>query len=219
MAIFEFLRAVLVGAALASACALSSLAQPQQTSPAEVKEPEQVQQSAPPDERAGTPSQSPEDTDQSQQAPNAVDQRGTEQAPVVAKVSPAEKSEEEREVERVKEEEHRENELWLTNYTGLLALFTFALVLVGAAQFFMFLLQLILMRRTIRDTASAQRAYVSVEPEGLHPIIGGSADGGNVVIGHVVFRNGGHLPAKDFHWYVKLKKGRRYEKTSRYQTT
>jgi hypothetical protein len=201
------LRTVAVGTALSCAWVLASWGQAEPSNPIQPDQSQQVQQSAPAEKRGDAPFQGPAGIDQPQQAPNAVDERGTEQAPFFVKVAPTEKSEEEREAERLKEDEHRENELWLTNYTGLLALFTLALVVVGTAQFFMFLLQLIYMRRTIRDTASAQSAYVSVEPEGLHPIIGGSTDGGNVVIGHVVFRNGGHLPAKELHWYVEIEEG------------
>jgi hypothetical protein len=59
----------------------------------------------------------------------------------------------------------------------------------------------------VRDAAAAQRAYMSVELEGLHPLIfGGSTKKTkqHVVLGHVIFKNGGHLPARDFRWFVNI---------------
>jgi hypothetical protein len=64
--------------------------------------------------------------------------------------------------------------------TVVIALYTFVLAKVG--------------RRQAKDTRILQRAYVSVEPNGIRTNTGGE------LIGHVVFHNVGHLPANEFSW-------------------
>jgi len=53
------------------------------------------------------------------------------------------------------------------------------------------------------DLRAIQKAYVSTEPEGLHPLWGDTRDE-RWVIGHVGFRNGGHMPARNFRWYATI---------------
>jgi hypothetical protein len=54
------------------------------------------------------------------------------------------------------------------------------------------------------DTRILQRAYLSVEPSGLHPMVG-RPEGQHVVIGHVQFRNVGHLLARNVSWSIEIK--------------
>jgi hypothetical protein len=54
-----------------------------------------------------------------------------------------------------------------------------------------------------RDSRIIQRAHISVEIGGLNPIIGIPDGTGHIVIGHVIFKNSGHLPAREFKWYVR----------------
>jgi hypothetical protein len=49
----------------------------------------------------------------------------------------------------------------------------------------------------IRDTEILQRAYVSVEPDGIEP----HQDRADRVHGRVIFRNVGHLSARNVRWY------------------
>jgi hypothetical protein len=51
--------------------------------------------------------------------------------------------------------------------------------------------------RQIRDTEILQRAYVSVEPDGIEP----HQDRSDRVHGRVIFRNVGHLSARNVKWY------------------
>lgn len=67
----------------------------------------------------------------------------------------------------------------LVIFTGLLALFTW---------------------RVWRDTRILQRAYIAVEPRGIHLKLNGSD-----VIGHIGMRNAGHLPARDVSWFINVK--------------
>jgi hypothetical protein len=95
----------------------------------------------------------------------------------------------------------------IADYTDRLATLTLWVVVVAVFQAIMFFVQLNYMRTTIRDAATAQRAYMSVELEGLHPLIfGGSTKQPkkHVVLGHVIFKNGGRLPARNFQWFVNI---------------
>jgi hypothetical protein len=55
----------------------------------------------------------------------------------------------------------------------------------------------------LRDQEAIQRAYISAEAEGLNPLLG-DARPEHFVIGHVNFRNGGHIPARNFRWYATI---------------
>jgi hypothetical protein len=55
----------------------------------------------------------------------------------------------------------------------------------------------------LRDQRAIQRAYVSAEPEGLHPLLGEKREG-HFLLAHVNFRNGGHIPARNFRWYLTI---------------
>lgn len=71
--------------------------------------------------------------------------------------------------------------------TIVLAIFTIVLALVA--------------RRQGRDTRILQRAYISADMAG----IADSTDG--QLIGHVILKNVGHLPARNFCWLVKISSG------------
>ena len=70
--------------------------------------------------------------------------------------------------------------------TIVIAFFTVVLALVGRSQ------------RNISKIL--QRAYVSAEMDGIRDTTG-------MLLGHVKFRNSGHLPARKFSWLVKISTG------------
>lgn len=53
-------------------------------------------------------------------------------------------------------------------------------------------------RRQARDTRILQRAYVSVNPNGI------GTNSLDQIIGYVILENGGHLPARDISWCIKI---------------
>lgn len=119
--------------------------------------------------------------------------RGTESAPVVVKILPPAPGS----PEAARDEEERTQkssiDRGLLYFTAVLAVATIALVvvtlgLVGFAS------------RQSEETRILQRAYVSVNPEGIQ------TDSLGKVLGHVLFENAGHLPARDFRWSVKVTK-------------
>ena len=63
--------------------------------------------------------------------------------------------------------------------------------------------------RQYRDTRILQRAYLSVEPGGLHCWRGSDA-----VLGHVGVRNTGHLPARDVSWILHIESDTDYTRRS-----
>jgi hypothetical protein len=101
----------------------------------------------------------------------------------------------------------------LSFYTGLLAVFTLFLFFVSVVQAGFFLWQLLLIKDSAKDTTDlakaakstaeanklAQRAYLSVEPQGIMP----SADKSEV-ISHISIKNVGHLPARNVAWFVNV---------------
>jgi len=74
----------------------------------------------------------------------------------------------------------------LAGCTALLVLATLLLVLTAYLQ--------------IRQGRIVQRAYVAVEPLGIHLMIEGDR-----VIGHVGIRNAGRLPARHLSWFINIK--------------
>jgi len=84
------------------------------------------------------------------------DQRGTEQSPMVVRVLP--KTADEIEAERKERNERATAEEGLTRYTLYLALATALLFVVASVQAGLFVWQLILIRRSVRDTATAANA-------------------------------------------------------------
>ena len=54
--------------------------------------------------------------------------------------------------------------------------------------------------RQRRDGRIAQRAYIAVEPLGIHLMIEGDR-----VIGHIGIRNAGRLPARHVSWFIDMK--------------
>ncbi|SRR6266508_1322615 len=84
--------------------------------------------------------------------------------------------------------------LVLSVFTGLLVVVTGGLIWIGWRQV---RLTKDIAERQARDTEIIQRAYISAEPGGLTP----HRDRGDRVHGSVIFRNVGHLPARNVRWY------------------
>ena len=80
---------------------------------------------------------------------------------------------------------HREEILAVA--TAIIALYTIILACVG--------------RRQNKDSRIVRRAYVVVDMDGVRDITKGN------LVGHVIFRNAGHLPAGKFSWFVKISSG------------
>jgi hypothetical protein len=85
-------------------------------------------------------------------------QNGTEQAPLFVRVLPDPKTADEAEGERREREARAANEQGLTTYTRDLWLATIALALVALLQAALFLWQLVLLRRSVQDSAVAAAA-------------------------------------------------------------
>lgn len=76
----------------------------------------------------------------------------------------------------------------LTLFNGVLAVLTYLIWSTGKT-----------------DTRILQRAYIAVEPGGIHALLT-SGD----IIGHIAMKNSGHLPARNVSWIIDIK-----ESTSR----
>jgi len=79
---------------------------------------------------------------------------------------------------------------WLAIFTGLLALFTLLLAVFTGR----------LWSTTKNYTRILQRAYIAVEPGGIHVM-----ENGSDLIGHVGIKNAGKLPARNVSWFVGIK--------------
>jgi hypothetical protein len=88
--------------------------------------------------------------------------------------------------------------LVLSVFTGFLVVVTGGLIWVGSRQVS---LTKEIADRQSRDTEILQRAYIAVEPGGMVP----HRDRGDRVICRVIFRNVGHLPARNVRWYGSVK--------------
>jgi hypothetical protein len=108
--------------------------------------------SQPPIRGLGEPLPSP-----AQPQPGAA-QSGTEQSPLIVKVLPTPKTADEAEAEKGEREERAGAERGLTTYTRYLWLATCVLTFVAAVQAGLFVWQLILLRRSVRDAATAANA-------------------------------------------------------------
>jgi hypothetical protein len=84
-------------------------------------------------------------------------------------------------------------------YTSVLALFTAVL---GISTIGLWIVTARGVRNQTRDTEIIQRAYISVEPNGITP----HYNKGDRVVASVIFRNVGHLPARNVRWYGKIEK-------------
>jgi hypothetical protein len=73
----------------------------------------------------------------------------------------------------------QDKEWMLVIFTAILALFTY---------------------RLWRDSRILQRAYIAVEPRGIHMLLNGSD-----LIGHVGIKNAGKLPARNVSWFIGIK--------------
>jgi hypothetical protein len=80
----------------------------------------------------------------------------------------------------------RDHNWMLVIFTGLLVVFTALLA--------------IFTRRLWLDAKILQRAYIAVEPLGIHMMINGSD-----LNGHVGIKNAGHLPASKLSWFINIK--------------
>jgi hypothetical protein len=74
----------------------------------------------------------------------------------------------------------------VAGFTGLLVFATLLLALIALLQ--------------IRQGRIVQRAYVAVEPLGIHLMVEGDR-----VIGHIGIRNAGRLPARQLSWFINIK--------------
>jgi len=123
----------------------------------------QSQQPPPSEGKSGRPQQSQSQSAQQQPADN---QRGTEQAPLVVKVLPAPKTNEETAQEAKDRSEKAANDRELVIYSRDLDILTAILIAVGLLQLFVFGYQALKLRQTVKtmeDTAERQlRAYVFI---------------------------------------------------------
>ena len=139
-----------------------------------------------------------------------TEHRGTEQAPFVVKVMPAPKTQQEGRLE-AEDRKQKSRQEWLSllfngllvAFTGLLFLSTVALWRTNKKTTEATKTLATIADTQLKDQRAIQRAYISAEPEGLHPLWGETREQ-HFVIGHVKFRNGGHIPARDFRWYAKI---------------
>lgn len=86
------------------------------------------------------------------------DQRGTEKVPFVIKSVPTEQATQQAEEDRQERKAKAANEGGLTLYTGLLALFTLGLIVVGSIQVGLFVWQLRLARKGAEDAGKSAEA-------------------------------------------------------------
>jgi hypothetical protein len=114
-------------------------------------------------------------------------ERGSEQAPFVIQLIPPPGA-------PVAKETKTQEKTSLTDWL---------LVLFSGLLFGCILLLALIARSQRNDLRAIQRAYVSAEPEGIHPLWGDTRDD-HWVIGHVKFRNGGHMLARNFRWYATI---------------
>jgi hypothetical protein len=115
-------------------------------------------------------------------------ERGTEKAPFVIQLLPAPKALVEKEPE-AQEKQTPWTDWLFALFTGLLVVCTFLLAAIARSQ--------------RNDLRAIQRAYVSAEPGGLHPLWGDTRKE-HWVIGYVKFRNGGRMPARNFRWHAMI---------------
>jgi hypothetical protein len=76
-----------------------------------------------------------------------------------------------------------------TNHDWMLVVFTGLLAIFTARLWY----------TTRKDTRILQRAYIAVEPLGIHLM-----QNGNDLIGHVAMKNAGRLPARKVSWFVNI---------------
>jgi hypothetical protein len=118
-------------------------------------------------------------------------ERGTEQAPFVIQLIPPPKAAAVagNETEAQTKRSTDWSSVLLTIFNGLLVVCTALLFAIARSQ--------------RNDLRAIQRAYISAEPGGLHPLWGEKREE-HWVIGHVKFRNGGRMPARNFRWYATI---------------
>jgi hypothetical protein len=147
-------------------------------------------------------SQQPPSEPQRGEQPTPSDQRGTEQSPIIVKVLPTPKTETETAQDAKDREEKFHTDQWLVRWTGAVALFTLALVVIGSWQGRQ-------LKKSVDVLTQAERAqmFVIIRGESIHDslsssrkygdIMGSNADTehieGSAV--HCVFKNYGKTPA------------------------
>jgi hypothetical protein len=123
----------------------------------------QSQQPSPGENESSRPQQSQAQSTQKQATP---DQRGTQQAPLVVKVLPSPKTDEETDQEAKDRNEKSANDRELIRYSRDLDILTAVLIAVGVLQLFVFAYQAMKLRQTVSTmdaTAERQlRAYISI---------------------------------------------------------
>jgi hypothetical protein len=93
---------------------------------------------------------------------------------------------------------------WLDKHAGAVQAVVGILIFAATVAYVCFTIRLSRFAGTqVSDQRAIQRAYISAEPEGLHPLHGETREG-HFHIGHTNFRNGGHIPARRFRWYATI---------------
>jgi hypothetical protein len=118
------------------------------------------QQSPPTKGKAGQPQQS-----QAPQQPSATDQRGTQQAPIVVKVLPTPKTDEEATQEAKELNEKAALDSRIVNATDNIAYFNKILAALAAFQFLALFFQAGILLRTVNTSRASERAYVTMSHE------------------------------------------------------
>jgi len=124
----------------------------------------------------------------SSQQPATADQRGTEEAPLVVKILPTLKTQEEARREREDREEKAASDRWLIILTGLLALGTF--------------LQFLALVVIIRTTRRQVRAYVFIQGGEIRLINNDTA-----IMATIILKNFGQTPGYDFETWTNIRIG------------
>jgi hypothetical protein len=147
------------------------------------------------------------------ETPNAkqstIDQRGTDQSPVVVRVVPVQKTPADITEEKSEREQKGELDAKLVQYNGDLAFYTESLAAIAVLQFVALCIQAYWLARTVKvseraakvaeDSSQAVvsqlRAYISM----LKPTISGAMDDAPIR-SEIFAKNTGHTPAYHFGW-------------------
>ena len=99
------------------------------------------------------------------QQPSATDQRGTQQSPIVVKVLPTPKTNEEA-IQEAKERNEKEAlDRRITDATDNIVYFSKILAAVAVLQFLALIFQAWILRRTVNTSRASERAYVTMSHE------------------------------------------------------
>jgi hypothetical protein len=100
------------------------------------------------------------------QQPSAIDQRGTQQSPIVVKVLPTPKTNEEATQEAKERNEKEALDRRIKDATGNIAYFNKILAAIAVLQFLTLIFQAWMLRRTVNTSRACERAYVTMLHEG-----------------------------------------------------